>query len=191
MKFRKTFTKPLLTAALGAGLLLPALASASPNYSYLDVNYVSADLDNGPTVDGFGINGSLRLSNELHLVASYDVLSEGRVDADFMTVGLGYNQLLVSSTDFVARAGFARAKVDVSGFGSDSDNGLFGQAGIRSMVTEEVELNAFITHTEVGGSNTSADLGAVYYVAPNIGINLGLSFSDDANVYRGGVRFSF
>lgn len=191
MTFRNTFTKPLFATALSAGLLLPVLATASPNYNYVDVNYVSADLDGGPTPDGFGINGSLRLSNELHLVAGYEALSESRADADLMTVGLGYHQLLTSSTDFVARAGFARAKVDVSGLGSDSDNGWFGQVGIRSMVTETLELNGFITHTETGGSNTSADLAAVYYVAPNIGINLGLSFSDDANVYRGGVRFSF
>jgi len=185
--------KPLLirAALLAAAIMLSSGTLAQPNYTYLDLSYVSADLDGGPTIDGFGVDGSFRLSNELHLVGGYERLTGSNLTVDLYRLGLGYHQSLAQSTDFVARGGFARTKVDASRFGSDSENGWFAQAGVRSMLTDALELNGFLTHTDAGGSRTSADLGGVYYVTPIIGITLGASFSDDENIYEGGIRFAF
>jgi hypothetical protein len=184
LKFAATTT---LAAAIA---LAPALATADVRYTYFDVNYVSADLDNGPTIDGLGLAGSLRLTDDLHLVASYDMLSKGRLDVDTMTLGLGFNYGLTNVTDFVARAGWARVEVDIGPF-DDSENGWFAQAGIRSMVTNELELNGFINYFDVGGSDTALELGAVYYLTPMIGIGVAVAISDDATVYQGGLRFAF
>jgi magnesium-transporting ATPase (P-type) len=84
--------KPMQKKTLGTALILsavslPFIAEARPGYTYLDLSYVSADLDNGPTVDGFGIDGSIRISNEIHLVADYQSLSKNDVDLDLVLIG--------------------------------------------------------------------------------------------------------
>jgi hypothetical protein len=96
--------------------------------------------------------------------------------------------------DFVARGGYAQAEVGIERGGrnvSDTDSGWFGQGGLRGMINEQLELNGFLTYVDAGGSTTSVDLGGVYFLTPAIGITLDASFSDDANVYRGGIRFAF
>jgi hypothetical protein len=185
--------KPLTTSAvlLATVTVLSSTALAQPNYTYVDLSYVRADLDRGPTVDGFGVDGSLRVSNELHLVGGYERLTGSNLTVDLYRVGLGYQQALVQGTDFVARGGLARTKIDANRFGSDSDNGWFAQAGVRSALTDSLELNAFLTHSDAGGSRTSIDVGGVYYVTSIVGITLGASFSDDENIYKGGIRFAF
>jgi hypothetical protein len=59
------------------------------------------------------------------------------------------------------------------------------------MVNGQLELNGFLTHVDTASSTTSLDLGGVYFVTPAIGLTLDASFSDDANVYQGGIRFAF
>ncbi|MBX3705608.1 MAG: hypothetical protein KF911_03160 [Pseudomonadales bacterium] len=185
--------KQLLIGGLaGAAALVPFTATAaSPGYTYVDLAYVSADIDDGPTLDGWGLDGSFRISNELHIVGSYTEVTKGRFEVDLSRLGLGYNQSLTGNTDFVARAGWARADVEVRPFGSDSDNGWFAEVGVRSMVTEALELNGFLTHTDAGGSDTAASIGGVYSLTPMIGVTLDASFSDDAKIYQGGIRFAF
>jgi len=186
--------RTLASTILAITALLPLAANAAPSYTYLDLSYVSADLEDGPTIDGFGIDGSLRLSNELHFVVDYQSLSKNDVDLDLILVGPGYNQSLSDTVDLVVRAGWARAELGVERNGrnsSNTDNGLFGQAGLRGMVSEQLELNGFLTYIDAGDSTASVDLGGVYFLTPAIGVTLDASFSDDANVYRGGVRFAF
>ena len=187
-------SKTLGTALIISAACLPFIAEARPGYTYLDLSYVSADLDNGPTVDGFGIDGSIRISNEIHLVADYQSLSKNDVDLDLVLIGPGYNLWLSDALDFVARAGYAQAEVGIERGGrnvSDTESGWFGQGGLRGMINAQLELNGFLTYVDAGGSTTSVDLGGVYFLTPAIGITLDGSFSDDANVYRGGIRFAF
>jgi hypothetical protein len=186
--------KFLATAIFASSALLPLSAQAGPGYSYVDLAYVSADVDGGPTLDGFGLDGSIGLSNEIHLIAAYQALSKNDWDYDLFLVGPGYNSSLNNALDFVARAGYARTEIGIERGGrnrSDTDSGWFGQAGLRGMVNDQLELNGFLTHVDTSGSTTSLDLGGVYFVTPAIGLTLDASFSDDANVYQGGIRFAF
>ncbi|MCA1799107.1 MAG: porin family protein [Xanthomonadaceae bacterium] len=191
---RNNQTRGVAIAALAVMISTAGVASANPtgpSYNYVDIGYVDLDLDGGGSIDGYGLTGSFALAEQFHIVADYIRVSEGILSADVTTLAGGWNMPLNPTTDFVARLGFVRAGARVTGFGSDSDNGWMVQGGIRSMVAPQFELNAFVTHTDVSGSDTSIGVGAVWHFTNNFGLSGGFDFSDGDRLSRLGVRFSF
>lgn len=184
----------LLSVAIVATAITPfAALAASPGYNYAEAGYVRVDFDGGPTVGGFGVDGSFALGERFHVIAGHSRLTRRSFTADSSAIALGYNHALTGETDLVARAGFVHGRVKLFGI-SASDDGWLAQAGVRSMVTDTVELNGFITHVNVGtvdGSETSVGIGGVYFLTLNLGISAGVDFSDDETSYALGLRFSF
>jgi hypothetical protein len=65
------------------------------------------------------------------------------------------------------------------------------QVGLRSMITETFELNAFVTHTDVAGSDTAVGIGAVFHMAHQLALAGGLEYSDGDVLTHIGLRWSF
>jgi hypothetical protein len=169
-----------------------AALAAGPTYNYIDAAYLSVDVDNGPTLDGFGIAGSFALTESFHVVAGYAELSKSPFTVSDGSLALGWNHSLNDITDFVARAGWEYGRVKLSGFGSDDDNGWSVEVGLRSMLTPQFELNGFISHVDIfDGDDQIVSVGGVYYFTPSIGLGAGVSLSDDATGWNVGVRFAF
>jgi len=183
--------KHIVAVALATTALAPVAAVAGPGYDYVEVAYVSINLDNGPTLDGFGIGGSFSINEQFHVVGQYGNASKSPLTLTETAVGLGYRLGMSDTTDFVVRAGWVQGRVKITNLGSASDNGWFAQAGFRSMLSNQFELNGFVTHADASGSETSLDLGGVYHFNQQFGATLGVSFSDDATVWTVGGRFSF
>jgi hypothetical protein len=169
-----------------------AALAAGPTYNYLDASYLSVDVDNGPTLDGFGVGGSFALTENFHVLAKYGEVSKSPWTLTSSGVAIGWNHSLNNITDFVARAGWEHGRVKLSGFGSESDNGWSVEAGVRSMLTPQFELNGFISHIDIfDGDDQALSVGGVYYFTPAVGLGAGVSFSDDATGWQVGVRFAF
>lgn len=181
-------------AALAVMVSTAGVASADqtgPSYNYVDFGYVDLDLDGAGSIDGYGLTGSFALAEQFHIVADYIRVSEFILTADVTTLAGGWNMPLNPTTDFVARLGWVRAGASVTGFGSESDNGWMVQGGIRSMVTPQFELNGFLTHTDLGDSDTGFSVGGVWHFTENFGLGGSLGFSDGDTTTSLGVRFSF
>lgn len=181
----------LLAAALAA-IAVPAFASdGGPSYSYIDVGYVNYDFDGGGSADGFGVGGSFAVNEQFHVIGDVVRVSDSGVSVTLSTVAGGYAFPISGTTDFVGRLGVAHARVGVSGFGSASDNGWMAQAGLRSMVSPDFELNGFVTHVDVGGSETGFSFGLVKGFSERVGGIADVEFSDGDVALTIGARFSF
>lgn len=191
---RNKQTRGVAIAAMAVMISTAGVATANPtgpSYNYVDIGYLDLDLDGGGSIDGYGLTGSFAVAEQFHIFAGYARFSEGILTLDTTTLGGGWNMPLNQTTDFVARLGLVRVGASATGFGSASDNGWSVQGGIRSMVAPQFELNAFVTHTDVDGSDTAFSVGGVWHFTNNFGVSGGLSFSDGDTVKGLGVRFSF
>lgn len=167
----------------------PLAAVAGPGYTYLGAGYGVIDPDGLDDFDGFTLEGSVAVHENVHLLAEFIEGEDGPVELDRTRIAAGYNMPINAATDFVARAGWSFADVEAGPF-SDSDDGLFAQAGVRSMATEALELNAFLVYDDLE-SELGIQLGGVYNFTPNLGATAGYSYSDEIQTYGLGLRYTF
>jgi hypothetical protein len=101
------------------------------SYSYIDVNYVNTDLENGPSGDGFGIRGSVAFGGNYFVFAEYTTLDFENVDADQYAVGLGGHMEMTSEIDLTGRIGYVEADLSGDGGLGGSDDGYMASLGVR------------------------------------------------------------
>lgn len=185
-------TNRAIRVLLAVSMFAPAAVMAGPSYNYIEAGYQSVDLDDGPTLDGYGLAGSFAVAENFHVFGGLGEVKKSPVTLTSSELGVGYNTPLTGTTDLVLRAAWVHGEVKASGFGSSSDNGWGAQAGVRSMLTEQFELNGFVTHVDLfDDSETGFSIGAVYHFTHNFGLSGGVDASSDATGWNLGVRFSF
>ena len=204
------FTAPriLFAGGLPALMLAGSIATAhaeGPRYTYADLAYAHIKLDvagRDRSGDGVLVGGSVAVSEMVHLFGSYtyaefDFNSGGFGDADIdyrnVTVGAGLNYGISSTVDFVGRLAYVTARAKRRSFKVDED-GYGLSAGVRAMVTEQVELNGFVNYVDLGsdiGDDTSVSIGALYNFTDLFAVGLGGEFGGDARAITAGVRFYF
>jgi opacity protein-like surface antigen len=162
------------------GLIVPAVvqAAAEPRYTYGELGYVSADYDDiSEDGDGYLIGGSYQLTNNIHVVADYTDIDLDHGDASALSIGGGVNFPLRAGFDAVGRLRYIDAEVDRPG---DNDETGFGiDAGVRTMINSQLELNGGIRYTDVFDDNTSLVIGGLYDVVPNFALGGEFEYSDD------------
>jgi len=182
--------KLTIVTAIVAAAAMPAAALADVSYSYLGAGYGALKPDGISRLDGYNLEGSVAVHENVHLIATNLRAKDSPVTAHRTRVGAGYNVPLNSQFDMVGRLGWSFAKVDVSGFGSAKDDGVFGQAGVRGMATDALEVNAFLTYDDTE-EKVSADLGAVYHFTPQFGGTAGYTYSSEVQTWNLGLRYNF
>ena len=137
--------------------LLPVLlaltaAAFSAQASDLDYSYVEgaySKLDVGPgKLDGFSIDGALKFSDSFYGLVSYDKLSDSGVDFAETAVGVGFRHGISDKSDWISELSYVRDTADL-GFFDVSDNGYRVATGVRSMVSDKVELNGKVNYTNI------------------------------------------
>ena len=189
---RKSALIALIAAAPLAAVANPfgVPASSGPSYDYIGGGYANLNPDGSGSLDGFGIDGSVALHENFHAMVDFVRGKDSPFTARRTRVAGGYHMPLNPRTDFVARLGWSFSKSSVSGFGSFSDDGVLGQVGVRGMMSEALELNAFLTYDDID-SKASVDVGGVYHFTPQFGATGGYSYSSDLEVVNVGLRFQF
>ena len=96
----------LVNVMLG-GLMLAAAPLAAlaedMSYSNVDLAYVETDIDGvGPSLDGFGLRGSVGFAQNWFAFGEYSAQSVSGVDLDTYTVGLGGHYGLADNLDLIA-----------------------------------------------------------------------------------------
>lgn len=174
-----------LIAAMAA--CMPFALAAAPNHTFIDAGYVNLDGD----LDGVGVKGAVAVHPRLHAYAEFDRVEDGALTADAGALALGLNQPVTANTDLVARVGWARTNFD-AGVGPDaSDDGVMGQLGVRSALSDALEVNSFIRHADLAGADPSLSIGGVFGFTPALGVSGDVEFDEDDTAYRVGLRWSF
>ena len=131
------------------------------------------------------------INEQFHVLGGAQRVSDGPVSATVFSVAGGYRFGLSDTTDFVARAGLARARVAVSGFGSANENGWMAQGGVRSMLSPTLEVNGFVTVMDIGSTDVGISGGVVKAFSERVGAFAELELVDGDYAVSFGARFGF
>lgn len=192
--------KTLLASAL---LITAASAHAvdAPQWNQLSLSGVSADIDT-ENLTGLAVAGSKELGESIffdgRLELTNTILDVNGTDVTFslsrFNLGLGYRHHATESTDLYGIVAYERygltASVPVSGAtltATESISGLSFTAGVRSMTTENIELEGAVSHIRMLNdddtvtTDNSLTLAAMYHINDKYSIGLRRTSMDDAD----------
>ena len=210
-------------AVLSAASLLAAgtAAAAEPQWNYGQIGWIQVDgpEDNGEG-DGFKIDGSIGFLENYHFQLSYE---DGSLDGtpndddwDGYRTALGFHQAINSAgnTQFIANINYFDIDFDEDGGEGVYDGSASGYGlgfGLRSMISEKVELEGMIDWTkgeydydngyfsDEDYTDTTLSVGGRYHWMPNIstGLKIVLNAGDQTDSFGYGdaalldLRYSF
>lgn len=165
-------------------------ADESFSYSYLEANYVSANVDNvSRNPDGFGVNGSIAFTPMIHGYLEYTNLNFDGITLEGWEVGAGLNHTLNPMIDLIGRVAYVKADVE----GPGDDDGFALQAGVRGRPAANFELEGLVHYVDLSdaGSNTSLRVDGRYFFLPQFAVGAGVEYDNDQTVWNVGVRWNF
>lgn len=177
-------------------LVIATSASAKDfDYDYLQLSYGNVEFDDiNVDGDGFGLAGSYALNEEFHVFAGYEAAGlDFGIDATTLGAGLGWHKTLSPVVDLVASVSYQYVELDGPGPGSVDDNGLGLGLGLRYAASDLLELNAGISHVDLGdnGSDTGFGAGGLYSFTDAFALGLSASWSDESTSFTLAGRFHF
>ena len=204
--------------ALAAALAFASFAATAGDlsYSYVEGGYVRTDIDDLGDGDGFGVNGSVAVHDNVFLFGGYSMQdadeSGVEVDLDAMRLGAGFNWALNDRADFLAQAGWERAETEVSfnqfGDGDARADAWFIEGGFRGLLSVDGDIEGWalagytdIHDLDAGGLDVTIDededdevygrAGMLFKFNPTWGVVAEGRFASDVRQYFVGVRASF
>lgn len=176
-------------------LMLPcALYAADFEYTFVEAGIVNTEVDVGPfnvDGDGFGVNGSFALKDNIRIIGAYsDQDYDLGINGSVLSVGAGFNTSLTESMDFVADLSYVDAEV-ATAFGSADENGYGIDAGVRAMAGNRIQLDAGVSYIDLDSSDTALHVGGRYYFSDSFAVGAGLVDNDDGLSWSIGVRAEF
>lgn len=180
---------------LASALLLSlgsAQAAESPRWDSASISYQSVDVD-GDKLTGFAVSGSKLLGEDFFIVGSYGNASDdieiynSSVEVDFNTlsVGLGYRHSISNSTDVFGVVSYEDMEVETSYQGnseSESENGYGLTIGVRSMLSEKIELSGSLKYVDIADeTETAFGVSALYNFTEQFSAGVGYSKADDVD----------
>lgn len=191
------FKKLLLGTAL-VFAMSPAFAG-DLSYNFIELGYQKAELDDDLAGisfdgDGFGIGGSFEVGESWFVGVGYSTIGfDFGIDLDQISVGGGYHAGLSDRTDFFATLSYLSVEVSASGLGSVDEDGYGVAIGVRSMLTDNVELNGSIGYSDLGNGadGTAFNAGALYSFTESFAIGFDIGIEEDVTLYGVGGRFYF
>ncbi len=203
---KNTFRLSLLAAA---ALFSSQSFAESPNWDFLELNYLNQEFDTLVEPKGLEVKGVRLLTDDIFLKGSLQVTGHSMLNDDFdyqtLDLGLGYKLSLYENTDWWASASLIRMEAESNHLNIE-ENGFALATGVRSMLTDDFELSGEISYANLNRDNgieyligseiqddnhTTATLQGTYYLTENLGLNLGYQYSSDLKGYKVGVRYAF
>ncbi|KPD22520.1 MULTISPECIES: outer membrane protein [Idiomarina] len=200
--------KTLIAIAL-IGTSTSALAD-SPNWNKLQASYIDTDIetpiDEDISMDGYAVSGSLSLNESIFILANFDSVGDesefGDVDLDSLNAGIGFNHGITESTDIFATVTYEKLELvgSVDDIGSESfdESGYGAGLGVRSMLTDFLELSVKADYLDIDDENAIRyDASAFFHLTENLSLGVGYKLYDldeidqDIDTVAATVRYSF
>jgi long-subunit fatty acid transport protein len=183
---RKSIT--LITAAIAAATLPLSAMADKPDWRYVEGGYTKMDFDDNESFepDGLTVNSKYLLNSNWYLNGEYSFFEEGNFDFDMLTLGAGYRLPINATTDAYFGANLERVDGDV-----DDETGYSINAGLRSMITEQVELAGEIGYYDVDDGEATFKVGANYYITPQWAVGANYKIIDDLDIMQVTARYAF
>ena len=173
------------------------------NYNFLQVNYGTVDFAlSSIDCDGFGLNGSFGVTENLDIVASYHTADyfEYVTDATEWRVGLGGHSSLSDHVDIVARVEYVNTDIDhligqappgsVDNF---ADSGFGLTVGARAKILSRFEVNGGVSYVDLSDQGNEFGFGAgmLFNWTKSISVGAFASWADDEFSYTASARWYF
>lgn len=163
-------------------------AAESPRWDSASISYQSVDID-GDKLTGFAISGSKLLGDDFFVAGSYGNASDDidgvEVDFNTLSVGLGYRYSISQNTDFFGVASYEDWEVEASyqGFSASvSENGYGLKIGVRSMISEKIELSGTLQYVDIADeTETAFGVSALYNFTEQFSAGVGYIKEDDVD----------
>ena len=180
--------KKILTVCVTTLIFCSTLKATELSYSNFEIHYGNND---GTETWGFGVSDEL--NDNVHLIVSTINAESDTPEGDLISLGIGYHSPIGRETDVVISASYIETEFDVLPFVS-KEYGYGLMVGVRSMTSDILEVNAGISHVDVGGSS-SADFtfGAVINLSGSTALilNSGITLDSERDLdFAIGFRFS-
>lgn len=175
-----------LALLIAAGTFSTAVLANGPAWRYVEGGYTSLDGDGGLDADGAFIGGKYQINPNVYLNGEFTFVEEGSADINLLTLGGGYIVPLNTTTDAYAGINFER--VDTDGY---DDNGYSLAAGVRSMVTDVVEVTGELGYYDVSDGDITFKVGGNYYISPELSVGASYKFMDGGDIMQLGARYAF
>ena len=188
-------TKTLISAGAILALMSGAALANDPKWHFIEGGYTTMDFDGYDgsfDPDGFVFKGSTLIAPQIYLHGEYDYMEsdlfDENIDVNTLTIGVGYIMPLTQHTD--AFAGINYERLDVDG---DDPDGYSLDVGVRSMVTEVIELTGQIGYLDMDGgdSDFTFKVGAQYYFTPQFSLGASYENLDSYDVTQVTARYYF
>lgn len=193
----------LRTALILAAIALPgqALAVDELNYSYVEAGYRIGEVDtSGQDVDFHKVGGtaSYELTENFALfgtgfvgeVETTDIGAPRDIDTRELSAGLTFHTPVYDNIDLVVPMAIAYARTR-AGSSIESDTGYSIAAGIRALLTENIEAGAAIQHVDIEDDEQSLTGNVRFHINEWLSLSLDGEISDDVNRVGLGARYSF
>ena len=169
----------------------------TPSYNFAQLGWQSVTLDDGSfdlDGDGFGIGGSFEDAENWHILGGYSSLGfDFGVDLNQLQLGGGYHTAISDTTSFYANLLWVSAEVDAGGIGSVDEDGFGIGIGLRSNITERVELEGGLNYVDFGdgGDSTGVSGAAWYKFTEAFAVGVSVSAEEDVTGFGIGGRYYF
>lgn len=182
--------RKMITLLAGLTLSTTSFVSLadSPDWRFVEGGYTKMDFDDNESFepDGFVLSSKYLLNSNIYFNGEYSSFEEGSFDFDMLTLGAGYRMPINATTDAYFGANFERIDND-----SADENGYSINAGLRSMVTEQVELMGEVGYYDVDDGDATLKVGANYYFTPQWAVGASYKLIDDLDIMQVTARYSF
>ncbi|NDV90772.1 outer membrane beta-barrel protein [Alteromonas sp. 345S023] len=181
----KTLT---LLAVVTATLSSYSAMADTPDWQYVEGGYTKVDFDGNESFepDGLNINSKYLLNSNVYLNGEYSFFEEGEADFDMLTLGAGYRLPVNATTDAYFGANLERLGGDF-----DDETGYSINAGLRSMVTEQIELAGEVGYYDVYDGEATVKIGANYYITPQWAVGASYESIDELDILQVTARYAF
>jgi hypothetical protein len=165
---------------MGIVLLAGAVHAQTVNWNYAEGGWANVDPDGGSSEDGWFLGGAFELKKApIHFFGEFNDLG----DIDIWQLGGGWHGALGKRADLFADGAF---------YDADVDDGFRVRFGVRWMLSQRLELNGFLSWTELDLSdNKSFAANAIFDFTKRFGVGGGIEWGDNFNSARVFARFNF
>lgn len=180
--------KSLLVVSL-ATIVLATSSHAELNYTYAEIEYEKID-GNDSDGDAIGLEGSYHFGSRYFVHGDYrryDV--DANFDLDLAEVGVGFHTTRSETLHFIASIGYFAADFDRPG--SDRENGVHLQIGLRGKVVPRLSLEGFVGYRNIVEFKTTFSGAVRYHFNERISADFEALIGADLTTYGVGLRYSF